>query len=225
MTFVGGQHQGGLSDLVAVPAANLVPLRPDVPADRRVFVEPLAVGVHAAARGSVRPDDEVLIIGAGPIGLFTALALRHDGVERITLADVADDRLALARRLGAGDTANTTETALPDGVDVAFDCVGAQETATQALAATRKGGRAVLVGIMPSDLHVDGVLLQRGERTLSGVQMYAREDFETAMDILAGGALPASENLIRRYPLDDVATAFHDLERGRRDVLKLVIVP
>ena len=80
MTFVGGELDGGLADLVAVPAANLVPMDPAVPDDRRVLVEPLAVGVHAAARASAAPDEEVVIIGAGPIGLFTALALRHAGV-------------------------------------------------------------------------------------------------------------------------------------------------
>jgi L-iditol 2-dehydrogenase len=234
MTFVGGEHQGGLSDAVTVPAANVIPVDPRVPEDRRVFVEPLAVGAHAAARGAVGPDEAVLIIGAGPIGLFTALALRHAGVERILLSDVAADRLALARRLGAGETVDTGEADLeehvrravrPEGVDVAFDCVGSAATAADALRLTRKGGRAVLVGIMPQELQVDGVALQRQERALIGVQMYRREDFGTAMEILAGGALPAGEDLVRRYPLDDVASAFEALRSGRRDALKLVVAP
>jgi threonine dehydrogenase-like Zn-dependent dehydrogenase len=234
MTFIGGEHPGGLSDLVAVPAANLIPMHPDVPADRRVFVEPLAVGVHAASRGAVAADDVVLIIGAGPIGLFTALALRHQGVERIVLADMAEERLAVARALGAGETVDTTAVPLADhirgevredGVDVAFDCVGGQATATDALALTRNGGRAVLVGIAPRELTLDGVVLQRGERALIGVQMYTRDDFRIAMEMLAAGALPASAELTRRYPLDDVAIAFAELEAGRKDVLKLVVAP
>lgn len=234
MTFVGGEHQGGLGDLVTVPADNALPLDPDVPEDRRVFVEPLAVGVHAASRGAVAADEQVLIIGAGPIGLFTALALRHQGVERIVLADLAEDRLALARRFGAGETVDTSGVALADyvreqvredGVDVAFDCVGGQATASDALGVTRQGGRAVLVGITPRELQVDGVVLQRGERSLIGVQMYTRDDFRIAMEMLAAGALPPGETLTRRYPLDDVATAFADLDEGRRDVLKLVVEP
>ena len=68
MSFVGGEHQGGLSEVVAVPAANAVPMLPGVPADLRVLVEPLAVGVHAAARAGAVPEDKVLVIGAGPIG-------------------------------------------------------------------------------------------------------------------------------------------------------------
>jgi L-iditol 2-dehydrogenase len=234
MTFIGGEHAGGLSDLVTVPAANLIPMRPDVPADRRVFVEPLAVGVYAANRGAVGQDEEVLIIGAGPIGLFTALALRHRGVDRILLADVSDERLRLAERLGAGRTVNAGRVPLadrvreeirPEGADVAFDCVGGQATATDALGLTRNGGRAVLVGIAPAQLELDGVVLQRGERALVGVQMYTRDDFHTAMAMLAAGALPSAEALTRSFALEDVAAAFHELEAGRRDVLKLVVAP
>jgi threonine dehydrogenase-like Zn-dependent dehydrogenase len=234
MTFVGGEHQGGLSELVTVPAANALPMDPAVPEDLRVFVEPLAVGVHAAKRGTVAPDEQVVILGAGPIGLFTALALRHQGVERILLSDLAANRLELARELGAGETVDTSAVTLdehvraevrPDGVDVAFDCVGGQATATEALAITRNGGRAVLVGITPRELQVDGVVLQRGERALIGVQMYTRDDFRTAMEMLAAGALPSGEELTKRYPLDDVASAFADLDAGQREVLKLVVEP
>jgi threonine dehydrogenase-like Zn-dependent dehydrogenase len=108
---------------------------------------------------------------------------------------------------------------------VAFDCVGGQATATQALGLTRNGGRAVLVGITPRELAVDGVVLQRGERALVGVQMYTRADFGTAMEMLAAGALPPGEELTRRFALDDVAQAFAELDAGRRDVLKLVVTP
>jgi 2-desacetyl-2-hydroxyethyl bacteriochlorophyllide A dehydrogenase len=234
MSFVGGEHQGGLADLVTVPAANALPMDPGVPEDRRVFVEPLAVGVHAAMRGTVSADEQVLIIGAGPIGLFTALALRHQGVENVVLSDLAANRLALAERIGAGSVVDTSEVDLDEyvrteireeGVDVAFDCVGGQATASAALGATRNGGRAVLVGITPRELSLDGVVLQRGERALIGVQMYTRDDFRTAMEMLAAGALPPGEELTRRYPLDDVATAFADLEDEQREVLKLVVEP
>jgi L-iditol 2-dehydrogenase len=228
MTFVGGEHPGGLSDLVSVPAANALPLDSGVPADRRVFVEPMAVGVHAARRGAVEPDEQVVVIGAGPIGLFTALALRQQGVEQIVLTDLEPSRLELARRLGAGETALGDElrgAIRPDGADVAFDCVGGQATATEALAVTRNGGRAVLVGITPRELQVDGVVLQRSERALIGVQMYTRDDFRISMEMLAAGALPPGEELTRRFALDDVATAFAELDAGRREVLKLVVAP
>jgi threonine dehydrogenase-like Zn-dependent dehydrogenase len=77
---------------------------------------------------------------------------------------------------------------------------------------------------MPQNLRVDGVALQRGERSLVGVQPYVREDYGTAMDILASGAL-SGERLIQIFPLEDVATAFRELQEGRTDVLKYAVSP
>jgi len=232
MVFVGGQLQGGLSELVPVPSDNLLAVDPAIPAELRVLIEPLTVGVHAARRGAAVAGDQVLIIGAGPIGVFTALALRHRGVEEIVLADLSDERLELARRLGAGETVNSSAVELtdyireamrPEGVDVAFECVGSGATAAQALASTCKGGRAVLVGIAPEELAVDGVTLQRGERSLVGVQMYERDDFHEAMAILAGGGVEPSPDLFEQFELTDVAHAFSTLKQGPAGSLKTVV--
>jgi L-iditol 2-dehydrogenase len=229
MELIGGQRQGGLAERVVVPATNLIRMDPGVPEDVRVLVEPLAVGVHAAARASVEPGERVVIIGAGPIGLFTAIALRHAGAEHVAITDLSAERLALADRLGAGTTVDGGEVALeewvreevrPEGADVALDCVGSDRTARQALGVTCKGGRAVLVGLMPAEMDVDGVALQRGERALVGVQMYLREDFATAMRILADGAVPAGDGVLRSYDLDDTAEAFRALAAGRPGALK-----
>jgi threonine dehydrogenase-like Zn-dependent dehydrogenase len=234
MELIGGQRAGGLGEWVAVPEGNVLAIHPGVPPEARVLIEPLAVGVHAAARAAVDPEEAVLVLGAGPIGLFTALALRHAGVARILLADLSAERLALARRLGFEETldagarppAEQVRAAVrPEGIDVAFDCVGYPATAAQVLASTCKGGRAVLVGLMPRELAFDGVLLQRGERALVGVQMYLREDFETAMAILAGGGLPDAAGLIRTYPLERVADAFSALQAGPTSELKAVVRP
>ena len=229
MELIGGQRQGGLAELVVVPAANLVPMDPAVPETVRVLVEPLAVGVHAAARAAVELGERVVVIGAGPIGLFTALALRHAGAEDVAITDLSSERLALAEELGAGTPVDGSEVALedwvreeirPEGADVALDCVGSDATARQALAVTAKGGRAVLVGLMPAEMGVDGVALQRGERTLLGVQMYLREDFLTAMRILAEGVVPAADGVLRAYELDAAAEAFGALAAGRPGALK-----
>lgn len=234
MELIGGQRDGGIAEWANVPAANLIPIESDVPPDARVLIEPVAVGVHAATRGAVAPDEAVLVIGAGPIGLFTAIGLRHSGVERILMADLSDERLALARRLGFEETLNGGEAPVaeqvreivrPEGIDVAYDCVGSAATAVQALDSTCKGGRAVLVGIMPLELTVNGMMLQREERTYVGVQMYSREDWITAQRILAAGALPDAGDLIRSYPLDEVSGAFAALQAGPTGVLKSVIRP
>lgn len=232
MELIGGQRQGGLSELVSVPAANVLTVDPAVPAERRVLIEPLAVGVHAASCGRVEAGERVVIIGAGPIGLFTALALKHRGVEGVILADLSESRLRLARELGAGTVVNSGATPLldyvhehvrPEGVDVAYECVGTAATAAQALDITTKGGRAVLVGLSPAKVEFNGVDLQRGERTLIGVQMYTREDFHESMEILAGDVIPDHPDLVEAYALGDVARAFSALKSGELRSLKAFV--
>jgi len=234
MELIGGQRDGGIAEWANVPAANVMAIQPDVPEAARVLIEPLAVGVHAATRAAVVSDEAVLVIGAGPIGLFTAIALRHAGAERILMADLSSERLALARQLGFEETLDVgegpaseqvREAVRPEGIDVAVDCVGSAATAVQALDSTCKGGRAVLVGMMPLELQINGMMLQREERMYVGVQMYSREDWRTAQGILASGVLPDVGGLIRSHPLDDVAGAFAALQAGPTGVLKTTVRP
>ena len=232
MTFIGGQLPGGLAELVSVPSSNLLAVDPGIAPELRVLIEPMTVGVHAARRSLASPEEAVVIIGAGPIGVFTALALRHFGVERILLSDLSDERLELAAKLGAGETVNggqvelgdyVREVVRPEGADVGIECVGSQATAEQALAVTAKGGRGLLVGIAPERLDLDGVTLQRGERTLIGVQMYERDDFVTAMEILASGVIEPSPELFDEFDLSDVSGAFARLHEGPAGSLKTIV--
>jgi threonine dehydrogenase-like Zn-dependent dehydrogenase len=115
----------------------------------------------------------------------------------------------------------------PEGADVVFECVGSGETISSALASTRKGGRAVVVGNAPASLEIDGLALQRGDRSLVGVLMYERGDFIEAMDLLADGLLQAlpDESLVQRFSLDDVGTAFSTSKDGTLSALRAVVQP
>jgi L-iditol 2-dehydrogenase len=114
-----------------------------------------------------------------------------------------------------------------EGADVVFECVGANDTISSALASTRKGGRAVVVGNAPAALQIDGLALQRGDRSLVGVLMYERGDFIEAMDLLANGLLQAlpEESVVQRFSLDDVGTAFSTSKDGTLSALRAVVQP
>lgn len=234
MELIGGNRAGGLSEFVAVPQANAIQIDPDVPSELCVLIEPLAVGVHAASRATVGQEEYCVIIGAGPIGLFTALVLRSQGINRLIVTEVSEARSQLARSLGfdviGGDggltdlTDRVRKAVRPEGVDVAIDCVGSARTAAHALTITCKGGRAVLVGVAPLELAFDGVDLQRGERSVVGVQMYGQGDFQRAMRLLAGGLIPSRiepERVIERFELKKTSNAFIALRSA--NVLKAVI--
>ncbi|MFH5879142.1 zinc-binding dehydrogenase [Arthrobacter sp. NA-172] len=233
MEVIGAQRPGGLAEYVRVPEGNLFAVPPDVPDALRILIEPLAVGVHAADRARASAEDECLVIGAGPVGLFTALALQHSGASRVVITDIKQSRLNLAAELGletirALDDAVAYKTALnrPDGLDVFMECVGSNDAVDLGLGVTRRGGRVVLVGVEPERLILDGPAMQRQERSVIGVQMYRRDDFMTAARLLTNGLIPPTtkpEQLFRVFPLSETAEAFRQMLTGQIDALKVVI--
>ncbi|HEY6961013.1 MAG TPA: alcohol dehydrogenase catalytic domain-containing protein [Gaiellaceae bacterium] len=233
MEFFGGQRLGGLADYVLAPATHVFEVPERIPPHLRVLIEPLSVAVHGVERGAPQPGEQCAVIGAGAIGLFTALVLRARGFEDVVVAEPLAARRAVAEQAGLRVFDPTGMDAVaqigartrPEGADVVFECVGSEATIATALAATRKGGRAVVVGNAPAALTVDGLALQRGDRTLVGVLMYDRSDFHTAMALLADGVLDGLDDtaLVARYQLESVGDAFAAAKAGRLDALKAVI--
>ena len=233
MEFFGGQRAGGLADYVVVPASHVLPIPDSVPRDVRVLIEPLSVAVHAVARGNPSPEDRCVVLGAGSIGFFTALVLRHAGVRDVVVSDLLPDRRRRAEAIGFATIDPTSESVRdavarmirPEGADAVYECVGSQSTIADALSVTRKGGKTVIVGNAPTDLGLDGLALQRGDRSLIGVLMYDLRDFETAMGLLSDGLMqgldPAA--LVARYRLEHVADAFRAAKSGTLSGLKAVV--
>lgn len=233
MEFFGGQRLGGLADYVLAPETHVFEVPETIAPELRVLIEPLSVAVHGVERGAPQPGELCAVIGAGAIGLFTALVLRARGFADVVVAEPLAPRRALAEQAGVAVFDPTgTDTAAElrartraEGADVVFECVGSEPTIGTALEASRKGGRAVVVGNAPPKLHLDGLTLQRGDRTLVGVLMYDRADFHTAMELLAGGLLDGLDGdaLVARYQLERVGDAFAAAKSGRLDALKAVI--
>jgi threonine dehydrogenase-like Zn-dependent dehydrogenase len=235
MQFVGGQLPGGLAEYLHVPAKNLISVPQEIRRHERVLVEPLAVGVHAVARAEVAPGEMAVVIGSGAIGLFTALAALAKGASPVLVGELSAPRRARAEALGldafdAGAISVSDAVAArirPEGADVVFECVGSQATIGAALAATRKGGRAVLVGNAPASIQIDGLALQRGDRSLVGVLMYDRSDLLAAMEMLANGLLEAlgEDDVVQPYGLDEVGAAFEAAKDGSVGAVRAVVRP
>jgi len=157
---------GAFCEYVAWPADCVFALPSTMTMEDGAMMEPLAVGLSAVARGGVQPGDAVAVFGSGPIGLLTLQAARAAGATTLIAIDVVDYRLEHARRLGATHLVNDADGRAVEevraitsavqgfephysGVDVAFETAGAVPTTRNALAATRPGGVAVLVGLPP----------------------------------------------------------------------------
>jgi threonine dehydrogenase-like Zn-dependent dehydrogenase len=156
-----------------------------------------------------------VVIGAGPIGLFTLLAARHAGA-RVVVADLLASKRERAERLGA---AGTFDPASPDAIATArralggpavvvIDCVSRESSVAQAVELVDKGGAVMIVGVAEGATPVPLGLIQDRELALVGSLMYVREDFTAALNLLATGAVPVDEIISAAYDLDHAAEAF-----------------
>lgn len=201
--------QGGFAERIVVSAGQLVPIPDGLSSELAVFAEPLAVGLHAAARAGDLHGRSVLVAGAGPIGVLAVVAARWAGAERVIVTDLVDEPLAIARAAGATDTIRVggpDPVAIPE-VDVAFEMSGSAPGVTSCLEAVRRGGRIVLVGIpapgpVPAPL---GAAVMR-EIDVVGSFRYGPE-FADAVAAIAGGA-PVAPLRSAAFGLDGVDEAF-----------------
>jgi (R,R)-butanediol dehydrogenase/meso-butanediol dehydrogenase/diacetyl reductase len=169
---LGLQRDGGLAEFVRVPARTIRTVPDALDDDAATLAQPFAVGIHAVRRGRLMPDETCVVIGVGGIGSFVVAAARARGARRIVAIDVDERRLETAQALGATETAIADLTDLaeviasvtgPDGPHVIIEASGTPHAPEAALAAVRRGGRVVLVG------------LQSGLRTLDLLRVSVRE--------------------------------------------------
>lgn len=215
----GCQTAGALADSFTIPVDRVVALPDELDDRHAILIEPLATPVHTVRRaaglvGDLR-DRAVVVIGAGPIGLFTLLAARHAGA-RVVVADLLESKRARAERLGAvgsfdptGDDAVATAQRLLGGpAAVVVDCVSRESTVALAVDLVDKGGAVMIVGVAEGSTPVPLGLIQDRELALVGNLMYVREDFTAAMDLLASGIVPVDEIISADFDLDHAAQAF-----------------
>jgi threonine dehydrogenase-like Zn-dependent dehydrogenase len=215
----GCQTPGALADSFTIAEDRLVGLADDLDDRHGVLIEPLATPVHAVRRAAETVGDlrgrPVVVIGAGPIGLFSLLAARQVGAT-VIVADLLESKRARAERLGA---AGTFDPAAPDAIAAArrliggpaavvIDCVARESSVAQAVELVDKGGAIMIVGVAAGATPVPLGLIQDRELALIGSLMYVREDFTAALDMLAAGAVPVDEIISAEFDLEHSAEAF-----------------
>lgn len=226
----GFDDEGGMADFVRVPVTSLMKIPETMSGQAGALLEPLAVGVHAVARSPVKQDDMAIVIGAGPIGLVTALALRHHGVERIRVTDLNPFRLQLARELGFNALDGARDDLLEiiysetngEGADVVFEVAGAPASALQMTELVRCRGTVVNVSVFKTPVEVRLQSVNFKELTIIGSRVYTPADFLKAIEAVEG--LPIEKLITHSFPLQDVAEAFQIFKSGG-DVCKVLVKP
>lgn len=229
ISVLGVHADGGMCELLSVPQSAVIDAT-GLTLDQAAMLEFLAIGAHAVARSTVRPGDSVLVAGAGPIGIATALFARLDGAD-VTLADRRETRLAYARdRLGfdkvvpAGPdlSAVLKDRTGGDLFDVVFDATGSLEAMAQSLDHVAHGGSLVLVGVASGDLIFPDPEFHKRETTLVASRNALKGDFERVIGAIRGGKIPLGALHTHSFRIDEMSDRLPELAACADHVLKAI---
>jgi threonine 3-dehydrogenase len=220
---VGVNRPGCFAEYMVLPATNVFKLPAEISDEIASVLDPLGNATHAALSFDLVGED-VLITGAGPIGIMAVAIARHVGARHIVITDVNDYRLELARRMGASRALNVAresvagamqDLGMQEGFDVGLEMSGNPTAFRDLLKAMHHGGRVALLGIPPSDVAIDWNEVIFKGLVIKGI--YGREMFETwyKMASMLQSGLDISPIITHRFAIDDYQRAFETMNSGR----------
>lgn len=220
---VGVNRPGSFAEYLSLPAFNLFKLPDDIPDDLASIFDPFGNAVHTALSFDVTGED-VLITGAGPIGIMAAAIVRHIGARHVVVTDVNEYRLALAAKMGATRTVNVAKESLQDvmaeigmveGFDVVLEMSGAKAAIDTMLQVINNGGKIAMLGIPPAAMPLDWNPIIFKGLTIKGI--YGREMFETwyKMASLIQSGLDIRPVITHHFGIDDFQKGFDIMNSGQ----------
>jgi 2-desacetyl-2-hydroxyethyl bacteriochlorophyllide A dehydrogenase len=228
---VGITRSGGFAQYVAAPGRACYRVPDSLTDGEAAFIEPLACVVHALNRLRVWPGAEVLIFGAGPMGLLLVQALKHSGASQVVVVEKQADRLALAGRLGATatitagpDQAEALQTLAPYGFAVVIDATGVPAVIEQAFDYLKPRGQFLQFGVTPRDATIKLRPYDVFHRDWTIIGSFALcYTFEPAIAWLAAGVVDVSPLISHTVPLTDFPDLFQQFADGK--TLKVHLQP
>ncbi len=236
---VGYQIPGGLSEYMKIPAdaiaaGCLFVAGEDLPSEQLALTEPLSCCVYGQRRSPVGLDDTVLILGAGPIGLFHLQLALLAGARTVIVSQPSGFRWKLASEFGAHVVVDPMNEDLAEvvaehtngrGADVVIVCIGIPQLVNDAFRLARKGGRVnVFAGLAGKGwAEVEANLIHYNELQVTGQTGSRRSDFETALKLIESGRIDTRRMITHRFPLRDATTAIETVTSG--EGIKVAVMP
>lgn len=220
---VGVNRPGCFAEYLAIPASNVMPIPDEITGDQASILDPLGNATHCALAFNLVGED-VLITGAGPIGIMAVAVCRHIGARHIVISDVNDYRLNLARKMGATRAVNVqreslssvmTELKMREGFDVGLEMSGNPSALSEMLKTLKHGGRIAMLGIPPRDTSIDWNQVIFKGLTIQGI--YGREMFETwyrMLSMLQSG-LDITPVITHHFPVAQYQDGFELMASGQ----------
>ena len=219
---VGVNRAGAFAQYLCIPEDNVVPIPDDIPDEIAAIFDPLGNAVHTALSFDLVGED-VLVTGAGPIGIMGALVAQRVGARKVVITDLSEYRIELARRMGVQYVVNASEQNLDDvmaeigmteGFDIGLEMSGAAPAMRDMIDKMNNGGKVALLGIAPTEFAVDWNKIIFKMLQVKGI--YGREIFETwyKMIALVQSGLDLTDLITHRISVDEFETGFQILASG-----------
>jgi threonine 3-dehydrogenase len=220
---VGVNREGAFADFLVIPAFNAFKIPPEICDDLAALFDPFGNATHTALSYDLVGED-VLITGAGPIGIMAAAIARHVGARHVVITDVNDYRLGLAKKMGATRSVNVTRESLKDvmseigmveGFDVGLEMSGVPNAFSDMLAVMNHGGKIALLGIPPANTAIDWNQVIFKGLEIRGI--YGRQMFETWYKMVAmlQSGLDLSPIITHHFKVADYVAGFDTMLSGQ----------
>lgn len=231
----GAEADGAHCDYFCIDQRMAIAIPDTMSLEAAAMVEPACVAYHGAKRGNIRKGESVLIIGAGPIGVFCMQSCLALGAGRVYVADMDGERLKLAKALGATDVIDVSKQDLKEAlavlaggektIDVFYDCVGEKGTVlNNILSMARRGSRIVVIGVLQKEFNIP--LLPdfvQHELSLSGTTMYVPQDYREMIDLMGRGIIRTDDMVSHHITLEETPEMLEKIVGRREKTFKVMI--
>ena len=215
-------YDGALVEQMAIDARNLYKMPDDMTFEEGALLEPLSVGIWGCKRAGLEAGDDVLVTGAGPVGLLAAAAARAFGAGSVTVTDLSDFRLGLASDMGFATERSDADSDAT--FDVLLECSGAPGVLGSAIRRLRPAGRSAMIGMSKEDaIALPLAQLNVNELSISLVNRY-NHTWPLAIELVSSGRVDVKPLVTHHFPLAESADAL-TLGSRVKDSVKAVIHP
>ena len=227
---MGVQRDGAFCEYISMPVERIYEGK-GLSAEELALIEPFSISQHAVSRCTIKENDNVLVIGAGPIGLFALLAAKAK-CKNIVVADILDNRLDLAKEYGAAAVVNTKAESLEEftnkftdgkGFDVCIEACGAPETFLGCIDSCAFAGNIVLIGNGKRETSFVHSILLKKELNVYGSRNALKEDFINNIDLVASKECDVMKMVSRVYDMENALEAFKALANNDGTLAKILI--
>lgn len=227
------ENPGGLTSKINVRSDMVIKVPDNIIDDEVAMVEPTAVGLHAIHLADIKVGDKVLVIGAGIIGLTSAMFAKKEGASYVAISEVNEERGKKAIELGVADEFFKVDDKMvenmyqkvPGGFDIVIECCGNSAAVSSSLMTVKPGGTVILVGVSATPITIPSVIAVMREIKIIGAIAYTKDEFETCIELMSNKQIDVLKFVSEIVGLEDVQKSYEKLTSGNSEAIKILVDP